>query len=183
MLAIVMRTARVKLVGRPHRGRRRGKGKRQTPTGFLFSVSAPLFRQGRLRGLLSCRGRAAQQPFDFLPERLPHLPLRLGDVSKRPVADADHGGKAAKGFEHLAGGGRLGGVGAGQSLRLPRYLGAEQRQGLLPQSYAGGLRGRGERLLGHLTEPQLPLRLGLPRGDRVAVAFHPRGDLRGVRGT
>jgi hypothetical protein len=102
-------------------------------------------------------------------------------------------GKVANGFEHLAGGGRLGGTGARQLLRLRRHLGAEQRPGRLPEPRTGGLDGRGERLSalqdglcrrpGQLTEPQLPLRPGLPRGDLVAVALHPPGDLRGVRGT
>ena len=35
-----------------------------------------------------CRDRAPQQPLDFLPERQPHLSLRLGEVGKRRVADA-----------------------------------------------------------------------------------------------
>jgi hypothetical protein len=32
--------------------------------------------------LLSCRDRAAQQPFDFLPERLPHLSLGLEEAAE-----------------------------------------------------------------------------------------------------
>jgi hypothetical protein len=50
-----------------------------------------------------------------------------------------------------------------------------QRQGLLPQPRAGVLGGRGgERLAalqGGMTEPQHPLRLGLPRGDLTLTAL------------
>src|SRR5262245_32980507 len=68
------------------------------------------FLRARLTGTygtpaLSCLGRAAQKPLDFLPERLPLLPLGLGEVGqRRRVADAGQAGEPAKGFEHLPGG-------------------------------------------------------------------------------
>jgi hypothetical protein len=78
------------------------------------------------KDLLSSRDRAAQQPLDFLPEPLPHLALRLGEVGQRcRVADAGQDVKAAKDFEHLPGADRLGGAGARQPLRLRRHFGAD----------------------------------------------------------
>ena len=63
---------------------------------------------------------------DFLPERLPRLPLGIGEVGQRRVADASQSGEEAKVFEHLAGSGRLGGTGARQLLRQRRHFGAGQ---------------------------------------------------------
>src|SRR5262245_7092987 len=121
------------------------------------------------------RVRAAQQPLNFLPERLPRLSLVLGEAVQRcRVVNAGQDVKAAKNFEHLPGRTRLGGTGARQTLRLRRHFGADQPQRLLPQPRAGGLGGRGDHLSAlpsGLTDPEYPLRLGLARRDTVAIAL------------
>ena len=98
-----------------------------------------------------------QKPLDLLPERLPRLSLGFGKVGPRSrVADAGQDGKAAKGFERLACGGRLGWTGARHLLRLRGHFGAELREGLLPQPRTGGLGRRRERLCarrGGMAEP------------------------------
>jgi hypothetical protein len=67
-----------------------------------------------------------QEPLDLLPERLPRLSLRLGQVGQcRRVTDAGQYGKAEKDFEYLPGGGRLRRTAARQLLRLRRHFGPE----------------------------------------------------------